>query len=182
MSKINRGAGSGVRAGAVLLAALLLPGLATGCVPRAEPEPAEIRTTAPPWPAPRDTISNIELTGLPQLPLDTTGQARIFTLTVTIDGAPVTVPPYVGIDRIRAVQAAAHTHEDRGEVWLEGQGTDQVTLQQFFVLWGVRLDEHCLGNSCGILTVTADGKPVAEPLALKLAEVTDTLEVSVRDA
>ena len=36
------------------------------------------------------------------------------------------------------------------------------TLGDFFVLWGVRLDEHCLGHRCegdgapGRLTVTAD--------------------------
>lgn len=160
------------------VAVVMLLSLAVGgCVPRAQPHPAEIRTTAPPWPAPRDTISNIELTGLPQLPLDTTGQARIFTLTVTLDGQPVVVPPYVGIDRIRAVQAAAHTHEDRGEVWLEGQGSDQVTLGHFFTLWGVRLDDRCVGNVCGTVEVRADGQPVTDPQALKLIEVTGRLEL-----
>lgn len=166
------------RCAAGALAVLTLFAVA-GCVPRAQPHPAEIRTTAPPWPAPRDTISNIELTGLPQLPLDTTGQARIFTLTVTLDGQTVVVPPYIGIDRIRAVQAAAHTHEDRGEVWLEGQGSEQVTLGHLFTLWGVRLDDRCVGNTCGTLTVLADGKPVADPQSLRLADVTDTLKVSV---
>lgn len=166
------------RCAAGALTVLALCGVA-GCVPRAQPHPAEIRTTAPPWPAPRDTISNIELTQLPQLPLDTTGQARIFTMTLTLDGQPVGVPAYIGIDRIRAVQAAAHTHEDRGEVWLEGQGSDQVTLGHFFTLWGVRFDDRCVGNTCGTVTVLADGKPVAAPQQLRLIDVTGTLDVSV---
>ena len=68
------------------------------------------------------------------------------------------VPAYVGIDRLRAVQAPVHTHDASGQVWLEGRETDAVTLGQFFTVWGVRFDDRCLGSACGALVVTVDGE------------------------
>lgn len=152
----------------------------TGCVPQAAPAPAELRTTPPPWTAPRDAVSYIEAAGLGQVPLDTTENQRVFTMTVAIDGQNVDLAPYIGIDRVRAVQAPVHTHDASGTVWLEGAGSGQVTLGQFFVLWGVRFADGCLGAACGTVEVTADGRPVADPASLLLAEVSDTVHVDVR--
>ena len=42
---------------ALVTAALALP--LAACVKQAPPDPAEIRETAPPWPAPRDEVSYI---------------------------------------------------------------------------------------------------------------------------
>ena len=64
--------------------------------------------------------------------------------------------PYIGMDRPRALQGPAHTHDDSGTVWLEGRGADTVTLGQFFTLWGVRFHPRCLGATCGVVTVTAE--------------------------
>ena len=69
---------------------------------------------------------------------------------------------------VGAVQAPVHTHEVGGEVWLEGAGNHDATLGQFFVLWGVRFDDDCLGAACGGVTVLADGEPVVDPAALIL--------------
>lgn len=162
---------------AVLLACLAVL-VAPGCVPRAQPAAATIATTPPPWRAPRDAVSHIDLTGLPHVPLDATGGQRVFQLTVTVDGAPVEVPAFVGIDRIRAVQAAAHTHDASGTVWLEGEGGDRATLADFFVLWGVRFDARCLGAACGGVRVLVDGAPAPDPTAVRLAAVRDRVEVS----
>ena len=87
-----------------------------------------------------------------------------------MDGAPVEVPPNVGIDRVRAVQAPMHTHDTSGQVWLEGRETDEVTLGQFFTVWGVRFDGRCLGSACRDLEVTVDGKVSAAPTEVRLAE------------
>ena len=89
------------------------------------------------------------------------------------------IPPYVGVDRLRAQQAAVHTHDTTNQVWLEGRDIDAITLGQFFTLWAVRFDGRCLGAACGEVKVTADGQPVTDPLALKLAQV-DQVTVSAR--
>lgn len=140
----------------------------TGCVKPAEPAPAVIRDSPPPWDAPRDAISHIRLTELPELGLDDTTDPHIVQVEVLVDGQKVALPPYIGIDRLRAVQAPVHTHDDTGAVWLEGRGNREVTLGQFFELWGVRFDDRCLGATCGGVKVTADGRLVSEPTDLVL--------------
>ncbi|HRA04442.1 MAG TPA: hypothetical protein PK963_03575 [Arachnia sp.] len=145
-------------------AALLL----TACVSRPDPSPAVMRETAPPWDAPRDAVSYIRAAGLPEQPLGTDTDPWVLDLSVTVGGAAVDIPAYIGADRLRAVQAPVHTHEAGGEVWLEGDGNDAVTLGQFFTLWGVRFDGECLGAACGGVTVTADGRPVTDPESLVL--------------
>lgn len=152
----------------------------SACVARAQPAPAVIATTPPPWRAPRDAVSHIDLAGLPHVPLDATGGQRVSRLSVSVDGAPVEVPAYIGVDRIRAVQAAAHTHDASGTIWLEGDGGDRVTLADFFTLWGVRLDAQCLGAACGGVQVLVDGAPAGDATAVRLATVRDRVEVAGR--
>jgi hypothetical protein len=106
------------------------------------------------------------------LPLDLTSNRRTVQLEVAIDGRPVEVPAYVGVDRVRSVQAVVHTHDDSGTLWLEGKGVESVTLGQLFTLWGVRLDSDCLGVACGGVTVeTNPTARVADPRAVRLASV-----------
>ena len=125
-------------------------------------------TEAPPWTAPRDAISHIRAAGLPELPLDSETDPYILTIEVSVDGEAVPLAPFIGIDRLRAVQAPVHTHESSGDVWLEGDGNRGVTLGQFFTLWGVRFDDACLGDACERLEVTADGRDVEDPAGLVL--------------
>lgn len=140
----------------VLVTALLL----VGCVSRPEPAPAVQRDTPPPWDAPRDAISYIQAAGLRELTLGDDADPWILDLRVAIDGDPVEIPAYIGIDRLRAIQAPVHTHEVGGEVWLEGAENRESTLGHVFELWGVRLSDECLGAACGGVTVTVDGQPV----------------------
>ncbi len=152
-----------------LVAAALAVSVA-GCVKQVAPDPAEIRTTMPPWPAPRDAVSYIDLSGLQRLPLDASDDPHVLVLEVSVEGQPVELPAYVGVDRLRAVQAPCHTHDTSGTVWVEGSGSHDVTLGQFFDVWGVRLTATCLGGICGSVAVTADG-----------AAVTSTRDVRLRD-
>ena len=101
-------------------------------------------------------------------------------MAIAIDGTPVALVPYIGMDRPRALQGPAHTHDDSGTVWLEGRGAEEVTLGQFFTLWGVRFDADCLGAACGGVTVTMDGKRVRDPRSLRLAEVAERLQIEAR--
>lgn len=165
------------RVGILVLAVLL-----AGCATATAPGQPTLRSTPPPWPAPRDGLAQIEAAGLESSRLDDTTNQRRLTLTVSIDGTPVPLVPYIGMDRPRALQGPAHTHDDSGTVWLEGRGADTVTLGQFFTLWGVRFDPRCLGAACGGVTVTADGRKVADPSSLRLADVAADVRVDARSA
>jgi hypothetical protein len=161
---------------AVLAVALLATLGLTGCVQKVEPDPAVIRTTPPPWDAPRDAASTIAAAGLTAEPLSSTGaKGHIVVMTILVDGLPVTIPAYVGMDRLRAQQAAVHTHDASGQVHLEGRDADSITLGQFFTVWGVRFDGHCLGAACGEVVVAVDGNPVPDGPELKLAAVTGVM-------
>ena len=151
---------------AVLIVLLVL----TSCVRQATPAPAAQRSTPPPWSAPRDAISYITAAGLETQPLNSKENSRFVDLRISVDGAPVEVPAYLGIDRVRAVQAPVHTHDTSGQVWLEGRNTDHLTLAQFFTVWGVRFDDRCLGSACRDLVVTVDGKISPAPRDVRLAE------------
>lgn len=152
---------------AALLALLLL----TACVRPEAAAPAVIRNSAPPWDAPRDATSYIVAAGLTPEPLNTTGSPHIVAMTIVVDGFRVPIPAYVGMDRLRAQQAAVHTHDTTNQVWLEGRDTAGITLSQFFRVWGVRFTAECLGSACGKVTVMADDRRVVDPLALRLIEV-----------
>jgi hypothetical protein len=151
------GAGRGRRAAGTAVALALLLGSATGCqVGPPQPAAAELRTGAPPWDAPRDAVSYIDKAGFERLPLDFSGQSPYtLTVTVTVDGTPVQVAAGIGIDKLRAEQAAVHTHTTDGVVWVEAKTTsERPTLAQFFTLWGVRYDASCLADACQNLKVT----------------------------
>jgi hypothetical protein len=142
----------------------------TGCVNQATPAPAAQRSTPPPWNAPRDAVSYIAAAGLEAEPLSSAENSHVVDLRITVDGAAVEVPPYVGIDRARALQAPVHTHDGTGRVWLEGRETDNVTLGQFFTVWGVLFDDHCLGSACRSLVVTVDGRVSPAAAEVRVAD------------
>ena len=147
-------------AAALLLMSTVMGGCQVGPAP---PGPAELRTGPPPWDAPRDAVSYIDKAGFERLPLDFSGPSPYtLTIAVTVDGTAVQVPAGVGIDRLRAEQAAVHTHTTDGLVYVEAKTTaEHPTLAQFFTLWGVKYDASCLADACTSRTVTVDGKPAA---------------------
>jgi hypothetical protein len=167
------------RAGRWVRAAM--PALATGLVLTAcqvgpaPPGPAEVRTGPPPWDAPRDAVSYIDQAGLERLPLDFKGPAPYTVkLTVAVDGAPVQLPADIGIDRVRAEQAAVHTHAGDGVVNVEAKTRgEQPTLPQLFSLWGVRYDAKCVGDACGGVTVLVNGDPAAWDAKLQRQSLID---------
>jgi hypothetical protein len=157
---------------AVALTTALLLVLA-GCVDQRQPAPAELRTSAPPWDAPRDAISYIKAGGFDPKPLDLVDNQHVVQVRISVDGRPVEIPAYVGIDRLRAVQAVVHTHDSTGAVWLEGRNTAGVTLGQLFTVWGVRFGDGCIGGICGRLEVMVDGSLISsDPRETRLASAT----------
>jgi hypothetical protein len=150
------------RVGATAAALLLMSSVIGGCqVGPAPPGPAEIRTGPPPWDAPRDAVSYIDKAGFERLPLDFSGPSPYtVTISITVDGKPVKIPAGIGVDRVRAEQAAVHTHGTDGLVYVEAKTTaERPTLAQFFTLWGVRYDAKCLGDACESLTATLNDIP-----------------------
>jgi hypothetical protein len=171
---VRAGWWSAPAARAVVIIVLLV---LTSCVRQATPSPAEQRSTPPPWSAPRDAVAYITAAGLNAQPPSSNENSRVVKLRITLDGAPVEVPAYVGIDRVRALQAPVHTHDTSGQIWLEGRETDAVTLGQFFTVWGVRFDDQCLGSACGPMLVTVDGKFSSAPREVRLA-ASRTIEIT----
>ena len=145
-------------AAALLLASSVVGGCQVGPAP---PAAADLRTGAPPWDAPRDAVSYIDKAGFERLPLDFSGPSPYtLNIAVTVDGKPVQVPAGIGVDKLRAEQAAVHTHTTDGKVWVEAKtAAERPTLAQFFTLWGLRYDATCLADACTALKVTVDGKP-----------------------
>ena len=146
---------------AVAVAVGLLP-VVSGCqVGPAPPGPAEIRSGPPHWDAPRDAVSYIDTAGFERMPLDFSGPSPYTVkVAVTVNGAAVQIPADIGVDRVRAEQAAIHTHATDGVVYVEAKTkAERPTLKQFFELWGVRYDGKCLGDACSSLTVRVNGQP-----------------------
>ncbi|WP_344179111.1 hypothetical protein [Kribbella lupini] len=156
-----------MRAGRRVFAAVVLavlPVVAAGCqVGPAPPGPAETRDGPPPWDAPRDAVSYMDQAGMERLPLDFSGpMPYTVNLALTLDGKPVKIPAGIGVDRVRAEQAAVHTHTDDGLVYVEAKTkAERPTLRQFFQLWGVRYDGKCVGDVCGTVKVELNGRPAA---------------------
>lgn len=159
----------------VVATALLL----VACVRPTPPAPATIRATPPPWPAPTDAISYIAAAKVEPEPYTTPQDARLVRLDLQVDNAPVVVPAWVGVDRARALQAPAHTHDDSGLIYVEGRAAATFTLGQFFTLWGVRLTADCVGGVCGRLVMRVDGAPATvDPRELRLSTA-KTIELTV---
>src|SRR5262245_37958777 len=155
-------AGKWRRAGVTAATVLLTGSVIGGCqVGPAQPAAADLRTGAPPWDAPRDAVSYIDKAGFERLPLDFSGPSPYtVNIAVTVDSKPVEVPAGIGVDRLRAEQAAVHTHTTDGVVWVEAKtASEKPTLSQFFTLWGIRYDANCLADACESLTVTINGQP-----------------------
>jgi hypothetical protein len=153
---------------------LVLVGLLTGCARPADPGPADIREIPPPWTAPRDAVSYIAAAGLSANRPATSVIIHTVVLHVDVDGFAVAVPAEIGIDRARGLRASAYTLDTTGTITLAGRGADNVTLGQFFTLWGVRFANGCLGASCGDLYVTTSGERyLGNPGGLRLADVAE---------
>ncbi len=124
----------------------------------------------PPWPAPSDPLARAVAAGLvPEIREQLTYHVHSH-LDVFVDGTPVVVPAGIGIaiddpgvktfdtDEGPAYGgiegcdqpciSPLHTHDATGILHTESATPDPNTLGQFFVEWGVRLDDSCVGGFC----------------------------------
>jgi hypothetical protein len=135
-----------------------------------------ILTTTPPWSNNTGKLQQrLRAIGLDPL----TAEGQVLHIHQHLDlfdaGRRVTVPANIGIDASGRYLAALHTHDTTGIMHVESPTVVSYTLGQFFAVWGVRLDAHCVGDLCAggskRLQVWVDGKPVAgDPTRIILAE------------
>jgi hypothetical protein len=95
-------------------------------------------------------------------------------LDLYIDGQPVTVPIDIGVNRAAGFLAPIHTHDATGIIHMESPIVRDFTLGEFFDVWGVRFDAHCIAGECDgngrTMSVFLNGQPFAgDPRSLVLA-------------
>ncbi len=113
-------------------------------------------------PASKALVAHTTAAGVPLLPQEAF-ETHIHTqLTVTVNGAPLTVPASIGIDQETNQIAALHTHDDTGLIHVESpEKHAKYTLQQFLTVWGMPAgaDARCTSFSANApCTVTVTSK------------------------
>ncbi len=147
------------------------------------PQPA---SGAPPWPAPSDPIARMAEAGLKPERKEFFAIHLHAHLDVFVNGEPVEVPAGIGIDitdsGVRRFEdpggigyggiklcdkpciSPLHTHDTTGVLHTEAPENVTNSLGEFFVEWGVRLDERCVGGFCepeASIAVYVDGERYA---------------------
>lgn len=101
----------------------------------------------PPWPAPTAPAEYIKAAGLYVSAMEGASLHFHDQLSSFVDGQRVQVPANLGIDPQNEQLAELHTHDNNGELHIEGHRTDtKFTLGQLFTEWDVRLDPTHLGG------------------------------------
>jgi hypothetical protein len=124
-----------------------------------------LHTGAPPWsPDNVNLRARLEADGLQVLTAEGQVQHTHQHLDLFVDGQRVTIPPDIGIDRVNLILSPIHTHDGTGIIHVESPIIREFTLGEFFDVWGVRFDAHCVGGTCDgngrVLSVFRNGQPV----------------------
>jgi hypothetical protein len=124
-----------------------------------------LQTGDPPW-APDNVSLRARLVadGLQVLTAEGQIQHTHQHLDLFVDGQRIAIPPDVGIDRVNLILSPIHTHDASGIIHVESPIVREFTLGEFFDVWGVRFDGHCVGGACDgsgrVLSVYRNGQPV----------------------
>ena len=96
-------------------------------------------------------------------------------LDIWVDGHKVEVPPNMGLTPSWFSPLHTHTYTNvpnnlsRGVIHIEADRKGFVALLgQVFDMWGVRLDNNCMGGNCGGVKIWVNGKPTTAGPLLKL--------------
>jgi hypothetical protein len=141
-------------------------------------------TGAPPWPAPTDPMARTVAAGLKPERKEFFAVHSHSHLDIFVNGEPVEVPAAIGIDITdpgvqrfedpggigyggielcdKPCISPLHTHDTIGVLHTEAPENKTNTLGEFFVEWGVQLDERCVGGFCepeAPIAVFVDGEP-----------------------
>jgi hypothetical protein len=97
------------------------------------------------WSRNPDQTSTAKKAALPMLGGEMTQVHYHAHLDISVDGKPVTVPQYVGIDENAQTITALHTHDTSGVIHIESGKDIPFTLGQFFTEWGQPLSSTQVG-------------------------------------
>lgn len=122
-----------------------------------------IQTGEAPW---IPEISNLSerwiMLGLPLLRTEGTTFHIHIHLDIFINGYPVWVPTYIGVNQKAGQISDIHTHDTTGIIHIESPKVQALTLGQFFGIWGVDFTSQNIGGyknqSDKILKVFVNGK------------------------
>jgi hypothetical protein len=154
------------------------------------------------WPAPADPLDRTVAAGLQPETREFLVNHVHAHLDVFVDGNPVVVPAGIGINiadpgvrrfdepgstAYGAITGCStpcisplHTHDATGIIHTESATPEPNTLGEFFIEWGVRLGDSCVGEYCSPATTIAvyvDGQPFTEdPNTILL---TDQREIAI---
>ncbi|MCX3061666.1 hypothetical protein [Streptomyces beihaiensis] len=138
-------------------------------------------TSKPPWAAPADAAARVKAAGLPMLGEEGSAEHIHAHLDVIVDGKPVTVPAFIGIDQAHQQISPLHAHDATGVIHIESPKQADFTLGQFMTEWNVSLTKNNIGaltaGNGNTLRVYVNGKErTGNPGAIKL---TDHEEIAI---
>ena len=135
------------------------------------------------WSRNPDQTSTALKAGLPMLGSEMLQVHYHAHLDVIVDGQPVTVPQYVGIDENAQTITALHTHDTSGVLHIESGKDTPFTLGQFFTEWGQPLSATQVGpvalGADKELHVIVNGKEVTGDPAAYVLKAHDEVAVWV---
>lgn len=97
------------------------------------------------WARNPDQTSTSKKAGLSMLGGEMTQVHYHAHLDIVVDGKPVTVPQYIGIDENAQTITALHTHDTSGVIHIESGADIPFTLGQVFTEWGQPLSATQVG-------------------------------------
>jgi hypothetical protein len=116
-----------------------------------------IRKTKAPWPPEYASLADrLQPLGLNQLPQEQLVFHIHQHLDIFVNGKPVAVPQYIGIND-SAYITELHTHAFDGIIHVEAARKVDFTLGQFFGEWAVFLNSKCIGAYCNGLKWYVNG-------------------------
>ncbi|HET6770850.1 MAG TPA: hypothetical protein VFH75_04360 [Actinomycetota bacterium] len=178
-------------------------GGSAGKTPQATEEPQSPEADAAVlWPAPPDPHKRADAAGLELYRKEVLTNHAHAHLDVFLNGGPIAVPAGIGINiddpEVQPFTlpdgsisyggitrcgepciSPLHTHDGTGIIHTESATPEPNTLGQFFIEWGVRLTDSCVGEYCSPepIEVYVDGQLYTQdPQAI---ELTDRKEIAI---
>ena len=153
--------------------------------PSASPTLVGMQTGLAPWNAGHDGLKErLQAMGFPVLSAEALAFHHHNLIQIFIDGKPVTVPAYIGINNTgppsQEFITVLHTHDASGIVHIESPVAKTFTLGDFFNVWGVSFSSSNIGGYQNAgnkqVRVFLDGKPYAgDPRNLALTQHEDVV-------
>jgi hypothetical protein len=114
------------------------------------------------WPAPANVVERVAAAMLPTYGVEPTAYRAEARLSIAVAGVRRVIPAGIGIDPEGGVISAVSTRACDGVIHVAAPDEIDVYLGQLFTEWGVRLTQHCIGETCDAdgVQIELDGERV----------------------